>query len=154
MNTTIQIIIGVILLVAAAFLVVAVLLQEGKSHGLGGAIAGGADTIFGKTKGKKISDTLSKVTTIVSIVFVVIVIALTIFNREVVLPSLDVDKDQVYGQTSTTEEDSSATASASESKTAEGSEDEETKKTEDEKTDADNTADNTAEETASEETAE
>ncbi len=91
MNTTIQIIIGAILLVAAVFLVIAVLLQEGKSHRLSGAIAGGADTIFGKTKGKKVSDTLSKVTSVVSIVFVVVVVVLTIFNREVVLPSTGVD---------------------------------------------------------------
>ncbi|MBR6515002.1 MAG: preprotein translocase subunit SecG [Clostridia bacterium] len=65
---------GIILLVAAVFLVVAVLMQSGKSHNLSGSIAGGAETFFGKTKGKSIDKVLSKVTTIVAIVFVLIVI--------------------------------------------------------------------------------
>ena len=37
-----EIVCGIIMIVAAVFLVVAVLLQDGKSYGLSGAIAGGA----------------------------------------------------------------------------------------------------------------
>lgn len=66
---------GIILLVAALFLIVAVLMQHGKQKGLSGTIAGGAETFFGKEKGKSVDKILSKATTIVAIVFVLIVIA-------------------------------------------------------------------------------
>ena len=43
--------IGIILLLAALFLIVAVLLQSGKDKGLSGSISGGSsDTYFGKTR--------------------------------------------------------------------------------------------------------
>jgi len=73
---------GIILIVAAVFLVVAVLLQNGKSHGLSGAISGGAETFFGKTKGKTIDRVLSKATTIVAIVFVILVILVYVFQKD------------------------------------------------------------------------
>ena len=56
------------------FLIVAVLMQHGKSHGLSGTIAGGAETFFGKNKGASVDSMLSKVTTIVAIVFTLVVI--------------------------------------------------------------------------------
>lgn len=87
--TSVQIVVGSILILCAVFLTVAVLLQEGKSSKLSGAIAGGSDSPFGKTKSKKMSDTLSKVTTIVAIIFVVIVVVLAIMNRELFLPNMD-----------------------------------------------------------------
>lgn len=70
-----QYILGAILLVAAIFLVVVVVLQNKAKRGLSGAIAGGTDSYLGKSgstaaKGKM----LSKLTTIVAIVFVVIVL--------------------------------------------------------------------------------
>jgi preprotein translocase subunit SecG len=78
-----SIIIKICVLVMAVFLVVAVLMQEGKSYGLG-AIEGGADTFLGKSKGKKVSSKLSKLTSIVAIVFVVIVVALgVVANKEI-----------------------------------------------------------------------
>ncbi|MBR6681485.1 MAG: preprotein translocase subunit SecG, partial [Clostridia bacterium] len=70
-----ELVLGIILLVAAVFLVVAILIQQGKSKGMSGAIGGGtADTFFGKTKGKSLDKTLSKLTTIIGVVFVVIVV--------------------------------------------------------------------------------
>ena len=70
-----QIAIGIILIVAAVFLVGAVLMQSGKANNkLSGAIAGGAETFFGKTTGSTIDKKLSKATTIVAIVFVVLVL--------------------------------------------------------------------------------
>ena len=68
-----MLIIGIILLVFAVFLVVAVLMQQGKSHNLSGAIAGGAETFFGKSKGQTINKKLSVLTTVVAIVFVLVV---------------------------------------------------------------------------------
>lgn len=84
-----EIVLGIILLVAAVFLTVAVLMQSGKSYNLSGAIAGGAETFFGKTKGKAIDKVLSKITTIVSIVFVVIVLIVYIIQPD---STIDYDK--------------------------------------------------------------
>lgn len=69
-----QIVIGVLLIIAAVFLIVAVLMQQGKSHNLSGAIAGGAETFFGKEKGSTINNKLSKLTTVVAIVFALLVL--------------------------------------------------------------------------------
>lgn len=71
--TTAQIVIGIILLVFAVFLIVAVLMQQGKSHNLSGTIAGGAETFFGKSKAQTINKKLSVLTTVVAIVFVLLV---------------------------------------------------------------------------------
>ncbi len=70
-----QIILGIVLLVAAIFLIVVIMLQDKAKRGLSGAIAGGSNgSYLGKngaaTKGKF----LSKMTTIVAIVFVVVVV--------------------------------------------------------------------------------
>ena len=81
---------GIILLVAAVFLVVAVLMQSGKDHNLSGTIAGGADTFFGKSKGKTIDKILSKVTTVVAILFVLLVIVVYIIQPE---QTTDVDAE-------------------------------------------------------------
>ena len=71
--TTAQIVIGIILLVFSVFLIVAVLMQQGKSHNLSGTIAGGAETFFGKSKAQTINKKLSVLTTVVAIVFVLLV---------------------------------------------------------------------------------
>lgn len=73
---------GIILLVVAVFLVVAVLMQHGKSHNLSGTIAGGSETFFGKSKAQTIDKTLSRLTTIVAIVFVVIVVITYVIQDE------------------------------------------------------------------------
>ena len=49
-------------------------MQSGKDKKLSGAIAGGAETFFGKANGTKADKVLPLLTTIVSIVFVVVVI--------------------------------------------------------------------------------
>ena len=69
-----ELVLGILLLIMAVFLIVAVLLQSGKDKKLSGAIAGGAETFFGKAKGTKADKALPLLTTIVSIVFVVVVI--------------------------------------------------------------------------------
>ena len=69
-----MLILGILLLVMAIFLIVAVLMQSGKSKRLSGTIAGGAETFFGKAKGRTIDSLLSKITTVVAILFVLVVI--------------------------------------------------------------------------------
>ncbi|MBQ4151332.1 MAG: preprotein translocase subunit SecG [Clostridia bacterium] len=86
-------ILGIILLLCAVFLVVAVLFQQGKQKGLSGSISGGADTFFGKTKGKTIDKILDKATTVIAIIFAVLVVVAFIcdgmFDTPAVLPTGD-----------------------------------------------------------------
>jgi len=58
-----------------------VLLQSGKSAGLSGSIAGGAETFFGKKKG--LDELLGKVTIVVGILFAVtsLVLGLQFFGK-------------------------------------------------------------------------
>lgn len=84
-----ELFIGIALLIMAVFLIVAVLLQSGKSHGLSGSIAGGAETFFGKEKVKTADKILSKLTTVVAIVFVVVVLFAYIIQD-------DASYDKVY----------------------------------------------------------
>lgn len=79
---------GILLLVMSIFLVIAVLMQNGKSKRLSGSIAGGAETFFGKAKSRTIDAVLSKVTTVVAILFVLAVIVVYVaFGSEA--PVLD-----------------------------------------------------------------
>lgn len=71
-----ELILGIVLLVMAVFLVVAILMQHGKDKQLSGTIAGGAETFFGKSKASTMDKMLSKVTTIVAIVFAVLVLVM------------------------------------------------------------------------------
>ena len=78
-----EIIFAVVLIILAIGIVALVLLQEGNSQGLSGTIAGGAETFFGKNKGRTMEAKLVKLTKIVGISFFVLALAakiiLTIF---------------------------------------------------------------------------
>ncbi|MDE7211804.1 MAG: preprotein translocase subunit SecG [Lachnospiraceae bacterium] len=58
-------------------LIVVVLMQEGKSAGLSGAINGVADTYWGKNKGRSMEGALEKITKILAALFIIISIVLT-----------------------------------------------------------------------------
>lgn len=60
----------IIHVVISLALVVVVLLQHGKQQGLSGAIAGGAETFFGKNKGRTVDAMLKKFTAVVAILFI------------------------------------------------------------------------------------
>ncbi len=64
----------ILLLVFGVILTVAVLMQHGKSHGLSGTIAGGAETFFGKENGSKLDRFFARATSVISILFVVCVL--------------------------------------------------------------------------------
>lgn len=70
----------IIHVVISVILILVVLLQHGKQQGLSGAIAGGAETFFGKNKGRTIDALLNKITTVVAILFVISAIALTVVS--------------------------------------------------------------------------
>ena len=77
---TIEIIFGILLLVMSVFLVIAVLMQSGKDKRLSGSIAGGAESFFGKNKGRTIDGILSKWTKVVAVLFIVTSVALTLLK--------------------------------------------------------------------------
>ena len=58
-------------------LTVVVLMQEGKSQGLG-AIAGAADTYWGKNKGRTMEGGLVKATTLMGVLFFVLAVVLNL----------------------------------------------------------------------------
>ncbi len=62
----------------AIAVIVIVMLQSGKSAGLSGAIAGGADTFMSTGKAKTIDATLAKATKWVALAFVVLTLILNI----------------------------------------------------------------------------
>ena len=66
-----RIILTVIFIVMCIALTVLVLMQEGKDAGLG-AIAGGAETHWGKNKGRSMEGGLVKATTIMAVLFFVL----------------------------------------------------------------------------------
>jgi preprotein translocase subunit SecG len=68
----------IIHVIISIVLVAVVLMQHGKQQGLSGAIAGGAETFFGKNKGRTIDAALKKVTSVVALLFVVSSIALAV----------------------------------------------------------------------------
>ncbi|MCL6636240.1 MAG: preprotein translocase subunit SecG [Peptococcaceae bacterium] len=65
--------------IACLAVIAVVLLQSGKSAGLSGSIAGGAETFFGKKKG--LDELLGKVTIVVGVLFAVtsLVLGLQVF---------------------------------------------------------------------------
>ena len=72
-------ILTVIFAIDCIALTVVVLMQEGKSQGLG-AIAGAAETYWGKNKGRSMEGGLVKATTIMGILFFVISVALNMLG--------------------------------------------------------------------------
>jgi len=72
-----KIILTVIFIIISIALTVIILMQEGKSAGLG-AIAGAADTYWGKNKGRSMEGRLVTGTKILVVLFVVIAAVLTL----------------------------------------------------------------------------
>ena len=72
-----RIILTIIFIIDCIALTVIVLMQEGKSAGLG-AIAGAADTYWGKNKGRSMEGALVKSTKFLAIAFIVISIVLNL----------------------------------------------------------------------------
>ncbi|MCS5104558.1 preprotein translocase subunit SecG [Staphylococcus aureus] len=64
----------VLLIIDCIALITVVLLQEGKSSGLSGAISGGAEQLFGKQKQRGVDLFLNRLTIILSILFFVLMI--------------------------------------------------------------------------------
>lgn len=71
-----------VLLVCAAFIVVAVILQKSNEDGLSGTISGGAETFYGKDKSSHADRALYKWTLIAAIIFAVAVLVVFIIQPD------------------------------------------------------------------------
>ncbi|WP_150272338.1 preprotein translocase subunit SecG [Paenibacillus tepidiphilus] len=69
----------IVLLIFAVGLIAVVLLQKGKSAGLSGAISGGAEHLFGKTKARGMELVLQRVTVGLAAGFFIMSIVVAIF---------------------------------------------------------------------------
>ncbi len=72
-----------LLFLVSVILIAGVLLQPGKSAGLSGSIAGGAEQLFGKKKGKGYEALAAKVTTVSAILFMILCIVLVVFKDSI-----------------------------------------------------------------------
>ncbi|MBR6477996.1 MAG: preprotein translocase subunit SecG [Lachnospiraceae bacterium] len=73
----IRIILSVVYIIVSVALVILVLMQEGKTKGLG-SISGAAETYWGKNKGRSMEGMLVKITKILAFVFLALTITLNL----------------------------------------------------------------------------
>lgn len=76
--STLKLILTIIQLLSGLVVTVVVLMQSGKSAGLSGAIAGGAETFLSKGKAKSLDAKLAKATKWVALVFVLLTLVLNL----------------------------------------------------------------------------
>ena len=67
----------VIFIIVCIALVILVLMQEGKTAGLG-AVSGAAETYWGKNKGRSLESKLVKFTTVLAVAFLLLVVILNL----------------------------------------------------------------------------
>ena len=76
------VIVNIIYIVICVAIIAVVLLQSGRSAGVSGAIAGGAETFFGKNKGRAYEAILSKYTGWIAVLFVILSIVLVFLMKQ------------------------------------------------------------------------
>ena len=76
-----EIVLKIILVIASLGLIAAVLLQQGKSAGLSGAISGGAEHLFGKQKARGLELFLTRLTMGLAIAFFVLSVVVAYFVK-------------------------------------------------------------------------
>lgn len=74
---TLRLILTIIYIIDCVFLAVVVLMQEGKSAGLG-SISGAAESYWGKNKGRSMEGKLVTITKVAAILFLVLSVVLNI----------------------------------------------------------------------------
>jgi len=70
-GVTVETVVRIFLIIASLFLIASILLQSGKQAGMSGEIAGGAESIWGKNKGRSYEGKLEKATAISAVVFLI-----------------------------------------------------------------------------------
>ena len=71
-----EIVLGIVLIITSLALIV--LFQEGRSAGLSGAIAGGAETFLGKNKSRTVEQKLVRITKVLATVFFILSLVATL----------------------------------------------------------------------------
>jgi len=93
-------IVMVLHIIICLVLIVVVLMQSGKSAGLSGAIAGGAETFFGKNKGRTMDALFRKLTILFSVLFLCTSIALSVIVMNIAnAPQVPAPTEQTQTQT-------------------------------------------------------
>lgn len=90
----------IIHVIIAVVLTAIVLMQHGRQQGLSGAIAGGAETFFGKNKGRTVDAMLKKFTAVVAILFIISSVVLTTVS----IKKYDVDNAAAEAETGAAEQ--------------------------------------------------
>lgn len=71
---------GAVLILISVIITIVVLMQEGRSQNLSGAITGGADSFVGKSKGRTIEGKLERLTKwLIVVFFVIVLVAFLVF---------------------------------------------------------------------------
>ncbi|MGN0529230.1 MAG: preprotein translocase subunit SecG [Eubacterium sp.] len=71
---------GAVLIVGSIIITIVILMQEGRSQNLSGAISGGTDSFIGKSKGRTIEGKLERVTKwLIALFFIVVLAAFLVF---------------------------------------------------------------------------
>lgn len=68
--------VNIVYIIVCLVLIAIVLFQSGKQAGLSGSIAGGAETFFGKNKARTWDSKLSKITSVLAILFMVLAVVI------------------------------------------------------------------------------
>lgn len=76
--TTVKLVLTILQLLSGLAVTVVVLMQSGKSAGLSGAIAGGAETFLSKGKAKSLDAKLAKATKWFALAFVILTLVLNL----------------------------------------------------------------------------
>ncbi len=92
--TALKVVLTVLHLIIAFGLIAVVLFQSSKSEGLSGSIAGGAETFFGKNKGKTMDGVLAKCTVVLAILFVVTSVSLSVLSKRAVNDDAEANQSQ------------------------------------------------------------
>ena len=78
--TVVDYILGSVILLFAVIIIAVILLQEGRSKGISGTIAGGADTFLSRGKAKAVDAILAKWTKFIAIGFMALIIAANVVS--------------------------------------------------------------------------
>ncbi|MGB3366073.1 MAG: preprotein translocase subunit SecG [Acidaminobacteraceae bacterium] len=75
-----MLVVKVLYIIACFVLIGSVLMQSGKSAGLSGSIAGGAEQLFGKQKGRQYDSLFDRITKVGAIAFMILALTITVMQ--------------------------------------------------------------------------
>ena len=107
--SALEIVLGVLLIIASIVMIVVIILQEGNQQGVG-VVSGGADTFFSKNKARSYDAFLARATKWFAIGFVVVILALNIVAFAAKNNATDTPSDSI----STSDEATASDATPSE----------------------------------------